>query len=318
MEGEDENPVDAPADTDADTDTDTETPETQVEPEVEEKPAGEPENEYLTLDEFLTNRPEALQRAIDTVDPKDLDAEDLKEIEKSPALLRVLATLLKRADAAAPELDEHARTLAARESELKAKERLFAERQRSALKWGKHQHAVDLLAKLKPQGDEPEKFTEEWFEWKLDQKAEQRFASFFDTISKIDQEQETAAAEAIAAEELAAKHAAEDAYAEANKDTLSDPKLFERVRVLYNDHNFGLEEAHQIALREAALEDVETAKKQALELSRSRIARGGRKGPTLPATPDLDEDPDFYKRNPEAVRRDFRREFGRDPLPGEV
>ena len=320
MEGEDEGSVVPDTDTDIDISSGgTEAPPDPAAVAVDEPTGEEPVEKIVGLDEVLASRPDWLESAIANVDPTDVDAADLEELRNNPVAMRVIASMLRRADGGLPELEEHVKGIAAREAELKAKERLFAERQRTALKWADHTRAKELLQRQMPKGAEPEQFTPEWFEWKLDEGHHKRNVEFLDMIGAIDKDNEEAAAKVLADEEAVALVAREDAYAEANKDTFSEPRIFERMRVLYNDHNFSIEEAHQIALRDIAMEDDGVAKEKAIEVSRSRIARGGRGGPTIPSAPD---DPlelaEFYRTHPEARLRDFRHAYGRDPRPEEL
>lgn len=265
-----------------------------------------------TLDELVLNRPDWLAEAMRVVKPEDVDAEDLAAVASTIEGKRVLAAIFGRADAQTPVLEEKVKALTEREQMLAAKERLLAERQRAGLKWASHDKAKALLARLAPEGqvEEPEKFTEEWFAWKVDQRTRANLDAFFSTIEEIDREAEEQAAAAVAAEKEAAERQSVVDYVNENEDTFSDPRVFERVAVLVQNHNHDIKEAHRIALRELAVEDDAEAKQQAMELARKRIARGGRGGPRVPRAPeDPAEKHEFYTRNPDALRRDFEEAF---------
>lgn len=316
MEGEDV--VADPGAADVDTSTAT-TPDPAADTDTDTDTGGAPAATATTpakstLDELLATRPDWLKAQLGMLEgSKDITAEDVAGLDHNAQ--RVLAGFLKLAEERMPERTAKEQELSQKEQELAARERLLLHRQSGNLKLMNSPDARALLASLKPTGDAPDPYSDEGFEYRVNQKVHDAMEKFLGAFAKGEEDLKAAYAQAEAEASAAAQREAHVAYIDQHMDTFSDDRVADRVVELVTKHAHTIEDAHRIALREIVAHDEAETRKQAVELSRQRIQRGGRTGPVLPPTPEgsMMERLAFYKQYPEAQTRDYVKAFGRAP-----
>src|SRR5688572_9786533 len=277
MEGENEPevvPEDVPVEP-ADTDTDTE-----PEPEVPATPA----DKKVTLDELLAD-PRVLAH-MDVLDDYPLTADDIADLD--PKAQRLLAAVLKRAQADVPAFQQRQKEVDDRQRVLDARERMLTRQ---------------VEAAIKP-------FTDPRLRALADKRVADRFDKFLGRAVELDAEARQRAEEAERAQAVAEQRAVDEAYVAEHEESFADERVLDRVTVLVQNHNFTLQDAHRLAELELVNQNEADTRTKALEESRARVQRGGRSAPTLPDTPEDDEArAAFYAKYPEAVQRDFAKHY---------
>ncbi len=277
-----------------------------------EAPAIEP-NARVTLDELFAVEPDFIKAYESTLDAHPVTKEDLERLD--PTGRRVVAAMLQRAREGIPEVEAERTKITQERLRVEAMDRLLVARQRDMLKPFVDPRTQQFIAGLRPKDQEPEQFTPEWFEWKLSHGVADRFEKFVGTFQALEKDRNEAAAAAQAEQEYEDRLQVAAAYIDANQDSFDDPRVSDRVGQLVEHHGHTIEQAHQIAMAELVVAGEKDLRQKSVALARERIARGGRRLPTLGDTPKEDSQrAEFYKDNPSAVTRDIdaynRRRFG--------